>query len=748
MISKNQSHYQFQTVIISLTFIILAAYTYAKFFVLPYSGFIFNNSNGEVRIVFVESTSQEGLKDGDLLLQIGDLSWDDFRNNLLLTLFEDKSPGDIVQITVQRGDQKLEIPWTLPGWNRAEFLDRFNSVLILAYLFWLVGVFISIHIRPRDQRLRLMVAFYSATSLWLAAGSLSAWHIWGSAVLLRVTIWSCVPLYLHLHWVFPKPFRRLPASVQIVFYAIGILLAILQVFQLLPENIYLLGFIAAVLGSFILLAIHFILQPGYRRNIGILIGATVIALLPPLAISLTNFGGSIPITMLLGFLAMPILPGAYFLAAFRRRLGGMELRVNRAISTYVFILLMSVVALLLVTFGKSWIDLPGEEGFFDILAITLAGIAAAISYPAFTRFFERRFLGLPLPPTQLIEIYSERITTSLSLESLKSLIQNDLLPSLLVRQSALLRTNNHNLEPVLLMDIKPVQLPDIADISELEVQAGRYLPKNDQRILPWVRLILPLYVAGELRGLWLLGRRDPDDYYNPSEIDVLKTIANQTAIGLVNIEQTERLRALYQANIERHEQERSNLARDLHDDVLNQFAGFFMKMEQTTAQDFEEDFQEITVNLRQMISGLRPAMLNYGLAPALNELVDEISTRIENTVSTQVDITSSGTRYDPIIEAHLYRIIQQACENALRHAQASSIRIHGSCDPDGVQLNVEDDGKGFPNPNPLDFNQLLADRHYGIAGMFERAALIGAELRIDSAPGEGTKILVTWSSGG
>ncbi|MBL6982720.1 MAG: hypothetical protein ISR58_16215, partial [Anaerolineales bacterium] len=210
-------------------------------------------------------------------------------------------------------------------------------------------------------------------------------------------------------------------------------------------------------------------------------------------------------------------------------------------------------------------------------------------------------------------------------------------------------------------------------------------------------------------------------------------------------EQADRLHALYQADIEQHEQERARLALELHDDVLNQFAGLSIKMDEKTSLDFKEEFQAVTTSLRQMIQGLRPAMLNYGLVPALEDLANELSLRTENETGIIADISCSGTRYDAKVEAHLYRIVQQACENALSHAQASSIRIHGSCSPDKVHLSIEDDGVGFPSNDPIDINQLLADKHYGLANMFERAALIGAELQITSSAGHGTQISVTWT---
>jgi two-component system sensor histidine kinase DegS len=178
--------------------------------------------------------------------------------------------------------------------------------------------------------------------------------------------------------------------------------------------------------------------------------------------------------------------------------------------------------------------------------------------------------------------------------------------------------------------------------------------------------------------------------------------------------------------------------------VLNQLAGLSMMMDQKKSQVFKEGFKSVTAYLRQMIIGLRPAMLNYGLALALDELVDDLTARANNNIDLQIEANSPDVRYDQMIEAHLYRIVQQACENALRHAQASSIRIRCKCDLEGVHLVVEDDGVGFSGSDQLDLNQLLTNKHFGIAGMFERAEIIGAELDFDSKPGIGTKVRVTW----
>jgi two-component system sensor histidine kinase DegS len=95
----------------------------------------------------------------------------------------------------------------------------------------------------------------------------------------------------------------------------------------------------------------------------------------------------------------------------------------------------------------------------------------------------------------------------------------------------------------------------------------------------------------------------------------------------------------------------------------------------------------------------------------------------------------------------LFRIVQQACQNAVQHARASIIRISGNIEPGHVLLTVQDNGIGFASGEELDLPGLLANRHFGLAGMFERAALIGARLSIRSSTQEGTRVRVVWQAG-
>jgi two-component system sensor histidine kinase DegS len=138
-------------------------------------------------------------------------------------------------------------------------------------------------------------------------------------------------------------------------------------------------------------------------------------------------------------------------------------------------------------------------------------------------------------------------------------------------------------------------------------------------------------------------------------------------------------------------------------------------------------------------------MLDYGLSKAINELANNLSDRQGISISIQNEIPPTETRFDSGTELHIFRIVQQACENTIRHAQATKLRIYGKIESQQILVNVEDDGQGFDTQPSLDLVNLLENNHFGLAGMIERAALINANVDITSEPNRGTRVVVQWN---
>jgi signal transduction histidine kinase len=746
--AKNLIEYALPWIILFL----LLTYSYARFF--RHSHGIAWRGDGTVTTVYINQL-EPTIHQGDRLVQVGNVPFEAFRKDLLLELFTGAREGDVVPVTIERNGQAMEVQWRVPGPNGAEQRDQLFTPWFLAFFFWGAGTATLLLVRPRDMRWLLLGLFNFLTALGLAvATGLSAYHILYSAFVLRVTVWLALPVFLHLHWIFPKPLGRLPRWLLWTGYAICIALAVAQCLQLVPAPSFYVAFLVAILGSLGLLGAHTARQPEMRRDLRTLLIAAVLAIIPPaLLIGLSALRVAMPRVASLAIFSLPILPAAYLYAAYRKQLGGLEMRVNRAISIYAFLIVLGIIIVPVLVAVQGLPMYSADEPLITTVMASIAVTALSLwGFPRFQAFVEHRMLGIAVPSRELQQTYSAHITRSSSFAELTRLLDKEILPSLLVRQFAFLILEDGSSQLLLSRGLSGEQIPGDAQLTTLAALTGRHPARGliEEKAYSWVRLVLALKVQDELDGFWLFGRRDPNDTYSSAEVPVLQLFADQTAVALSNILQSERLRAMYQANINRHENERLSLARDLHDSVLSALAGMLMNTDiRTLPKGFQEGYQALTQRLREIVSELRPPMLSYGLKPAIEELADSLMERSEDTVAIVVNLEDCGKRYPADKEQHLFRITQEACENAVRHAHCKNITISGRLDPGFVEMRIKDDGDGFKlAKDSMQLYDLLARRHFGLAGMLERAAVIDAEIGIDSLPGAGTQISVKWKADG
>lgn len=744
----------FELVLPWLILVILLVYSYAKLFEHPYVGFRWENS-GRIMVVFVNRQAPNSIQVEDRLIQVGSTRMDDYIADDGKLLFSGYRPGQVVPLTIERGGQQMTIDWELPGFNEAEFLDQARSEMWLAFVFWIVGTLAFFYLRPKNQTWGLMVALNYVTALWIGfGGGASFYHLWYSAYLLRMTVWFCLPVYLFFHWIFPQPLGRLPRGLVIVGYSLAGLLAIGEIFQILPKSLYLLGFLLAVLGSLLLLLAHAIKQPASRRPLGLLLLAVFLAFLPYIMVAIPSLLGLQPGRAAAGIIGLPFIPMAYFYVLYRRQIGEAEVRVNRFVSIYLLLLILAssllpIIGLADLTGPKPALIGPVRESASLVLIILVTIVVTVGGYPYFESFVKHRLLGIARPPSDLYKEYATRIVTSTTLDRLSNLLQDHILQAFLVRQFVFLQVGpNEDTKALVVLNVSQEQIPNAGHLPDLLAMTGKYRPPEvveSGAIFPWIRLVLPLQVEEHLIGVWLLGRRDPDDMYYQDEISVLQNLANQTAIALSNILQSERIRQIYQENINRYEEERLKLALDLHDSILNQMAVLLMNLDEDgSSPAFQAAYNDLTDRLREIVRGLRPPLLTYGLKPALEDLVESMMERGMDSVHFETNLQGDEVQHPPAIENHIYRIIQEACENALKHARASIIRVYGTIDASMINLTVEDNGTGFAVPEGTQPGSSQPRKHYGLVGMRERAELMGARLEVNARPGNGTIIHIQW----
>ncbi len=201
------------------------------------------------------------------------------------------------------------------------------------------------------------------------------------------------------------------------------------------------------------------------------------------------------------------------------------------------------------------------------------------------------------------------------------------------------------------------------------------------------------------------------------------------------------------------EDERKRIARELHDDVspplllliqrLDSLAsGTRPKLPQSlrqSQQDLHRQAIEALEGLRRCAQNLRPRILDdLGLLPALEWIAEDLVRN--HGIDTQVEVEGTERSLPEEVQLLLFRIAQEALSNIRRHAEASRAWIAMEFGDDKTVLIVRDNGKGFELPERI--GDLASSGKLGLAGMQERAQLIGGTLRLQSELGKGTTVTV------
>ena len=200
------------------------------------------------------------------------------------------------------------------------------------------------------------------------------------------------------------------------------------------------------------------------------------------------------------------------------------------------------------------------------------------------------------------------------------------------------------------------------------------------------------------------------------------------------------------------ENERNRIARELHDDTIQELMLLARELDElaATASGLGEDEKSrvselwyhtntITDGVRRLSQDLRPPTIDrLGLLSTLKWL----ARRTKEFTGTQVDVSSHGDqrRADPDSELLLFRVVQEAISNVWRHSEATSVQIAVEFREDEIKIAVSDNGRGFQVPEAM--GSLAESGRLGLAGMQERARLLGGSVTLRSAPGEGTVVTV------
>jgi signal transduction histidine kinase len=291
----------------------------------------------------------------------------------------------------------------------------------------------------------------------------------------------------------------------------------------------------------------------------------------------------------------------------------------------------------------------------------------------------------------------------------------------------------------------PPRLPVAGSLAGEVLTSGlprRVDAKDDPRRLEQLAanaraaILVPLVFRGEKLGV-LAGINGPGELrFEDEDEQLLMSIAASaaTAVATARSVAAARLRL----SLDAADQARARWARELHDETLQGLTGVRMVLSaglaredlstlRRSAETADSHLGDEMRKLRDLIAELRPAALDdLGLGPAIDSLAKRQAAIGGFATDVNVNL-GSEQRLHPDTETAIYRIVQEALSNVVKHAQASSVLLRVRELPDRIQVAVEDDGCGFvPNGQPEGF---------GLTGMRERAVLAGGQLSVKSKDG-------------
>ncbi len=424
-----------------------------------------------------------------------------------------------------------------------------------------------------------------------------------------------------------------------------------------------------------------------------------------------------------------VVPAAIGIAILRYRLYDIDVVINKtvvygALAAFITLVYVGIVVGIGALIGQG--DRPNLG--LSILATAVVAVAFQPVRERVQRVANRLVYGKRATPYEILSDFSKRMTTTYGTE--------DLLP-----QMAKILAEGTGAASAAVWLAVGDELRLEAHWPEPNGEAFRTVPLSDgeRPALPGYDLSAPVRDRGELLGALAMAK-PRGEALTPAERKLLSDLASQAGLVLRNVKLIEELRASRQRIVSAQDEERRRIERNIHDGAQQQLVALNVKLglaKTLAARDTEKtdemlaqlqtETQEALENLRDLARGIYPPLLrDKGLVAAL-----DAQTR---KVSVPVEITADGMeRYSQEIEAGVYFVLLEALQNVTKYAGASKVTIRLSANGEHLAFEAEDDGAGF--------DTAVMQRGSGLTNMTDRLEALGGAVRIDSAPGKGTRVI-------
>lgn len=247
---------------------------------------------------------------------------------------------------------------------------------------------------------------------------------------------------------------------------------------------------------------------------------------------------------------------------------------------------------------------------------------------------------------------------------------------------------------------------------------------------------IPLYAHGKQLGVLNVASADWRELA-PDDLQLLYTVGDMLGIAV------ERARLFERSAEVGAVEERNRLAREIHDTLAQGLTAVSLQLESADAlleaqadpARIRQMVQQALALTRANLEEARRSVLDLRAAPLAGRTLVEALAALAEAASLPVDllVTGGSQPLSPRVEIGLYRLAQEAMNNACQHAQASQIVVKLVATPQLVTLTVEDDGRGFELAD-------VPDGRFGLVGLNERVKLLNGRFHIESTPGKGTRV--------
>jgi PAS domain S-box-containing protein len=285
-------------------------------------------------------------------------------------------------------------------------------------------------------------------------------------------------------------------------------------------------------------------------------------------------------------------------------------------------------------------------------------------------------------------------------------------------------------------------IKDLLNTTRQKIWTGEVALTTRKNKEIWLQLtIIPMNQPQGKQSLFILGNDITDRKETQLEIDRIKKLEFEN--------QVENQKNQASQIVEAQEEERKRIAKDIHDGIGQILTALKFSVETINLknpekaakkiEDLKEVFGQLIKDVRSVTFSLTPPELSdHGIAPALKKMTDEISKLSGKNILFE-NKTEFSARFDSLTETNLYRVAQEAINNALKYAESSYVLVTVSHTKNLLSIMIDDNGKGFDTEEIENSEKGLG---MGLFFMKERVNYVNGRLFINSTKGEGTRITI------